>query len=125
MMQLFKFTFNMIYLFYQEILHVRTRTHYYSSFVLSLLVFANIFVLVNAFTMFFSNKMILVVQSPYFIYVGNGVVFSIFIVVSFKRKYLTVVKEIASLPNDEKKRLHTISIVYMILSLLAPLPFVL
>lgn len=125
MLQLFKFTFSRIYLFYHEVLHVRTRTHYYTSFVLSLLVFANIFALVNAFTLFFLDRMVLGVQSNYFIYVGNAVMFSILIVVSIKRKYLAVIKEITGLPDDERKRLSTISNVYVIVSLLALLPFIL
>lgn len=125
MLQLFKYTFSRIYFFYRDVLHVRTKIHYYTSFVLALLIFANVFVLLNIFTLLFSGQASFDYTSPYYILIGNGLVFSILIIASVKQRYVTVLKEIQALPSVDKKRLSMISNVYVVMSLLALLPFVL
>jgi len=125
MLQLLKYTFGRIYFFYKDALHVRTKIHFYTSFVLALLIFANVFVLINIFTLLISGQASFNYTSPYFILIGNGLMFSILIVASVKQRYVAVLKEIQALPNDDRKRLMIISNTYMALSILALLPFVL
>lgn len=125
MLQLFKYTFGRIYFFYKDVLHVRTNTHYYTSFVLALLIFANVFVLLNIFTLLFLGQASFDYTSPYYILIGNGLVFSILIIASVKQRYVMVLKEIQALSNVDKKRLSTVFNVYVIMSLLAVLPFIL
>lgn len=125
MLRLFKYIFSRIYFFYQDVLHVRTKIHYYTSFVLSLLIFANVFVLLNIFTLLFFGQASFNYTSPYYILIGNGLMFSILIIASVKRRYVAVLKEIQVLPNDDRKRLTIISNAYIALSILALLPFVL
>jgi hypothetical protein len=124
MIQMFKYIFSRIYLFYQNVLHVRRRTHFYTAFVLSLLVFANIFVIVNTFTFLLFDRMALGITSSYFIYIGNAVMFFMLIVVSISRKYVTVLKEIQLLQTSDKKKLTMISNVYVAISLVSLLPFI-
>ena len=124
MIQLFKYIFSRIYFFYRDVLHVRIKTHYYTSFVLALLIFANVFVLLNIFILLFSGQAF-DYTSPYYILIGNVLVFSILIMASVKRRYVIVLKEIQALPNTDKKRLAVISNTYIALSVLALLPFVL
>ena len=125
MMLLFKYIFSRVYIFYQDVLHVREHTHYYTSFVLSVLVFGNMFVLINILSLLLFGHTVLRSQSIYFIYLGNIVMFSIFVISSLKRNYLEVVKEIQALTNSDRKRLSIICNIYVTLSLMAVLAFVL
>lgn len=124
MLRLFKYLFVKIYLFYRDILHIKNRTHLYTSFVLSLLLFANIFVLTNVVTLLIFNKMILSTNSYYYIYAGNVVMLSVLIIVSFKRRYIALVNEIRLLPDTEEKKIARVAKAYVVLSLLALVPFV-
>jgi hypothetical protein len=125
MLKLFRYTFCRIYFFYRDVLHVRTKIHFYTSFVLGLLIFANVFVLLNIFTLLFSGQASFDYTSPYYILIGNGLVFSILIMASVKQRYVEVLKELQTLPNHDRKRLAVISNAYIVLSILALLPFIL
>lgn len=124
MLRLFKYLFVKIYIFYRDRLHVRTRTHLYTSFVLSLILFANVFVLTNAVALFFSNDIILSTSSYDYLYAGNAVMFSVLFIVSFKRRYIALINEIRALPDTENTKLALIAKVYVGLSLLALVPFI-
>lgn len=123
MVRFFKYNFSRIYNFYRDVLHVRTNTHYYASFVLSLLIFANVFVLLNLFTLLFSGQASFNYTSPYFILIGNLLMLFTFIIVR-KGKYIDVIKEIQALPADDRKVLTTFSNAYITLSILVLLPLV-
>jgi hypothetical protein len=71
-----------------------------------------------------TGAMILGSGSHYFIYVGNAVVFTVLIVPSFKHRYVAVIKEIQALPSLDKKKLTVIANVYMALSMLTLVPFI-
>lgn len=124
MLQLFKYLFARIYFFYRDTLHVRARTHLYTSFVMSLILFANVFVLANTVSILLLDRVILGIGSYSFIYVGNAVMFTVLAAVSFKHRYATVIQEIQALPNHYKKRLTVIAGVYVLLSMLALVLFV-
>lgn len=124
MIPLFKYLFAKIYFFYRDTLHVRTRTHLYSSFVLALMLFANIFALTNTIALLFFDKMILGSGSHYYIYVGNAVMLAVLVIVSFKRRYVALISEMQSLTDAEKKRLTVIANNYVSLSLIALVPFI-
>lgn len=124
MLPLFKYLFATIYLFYRDILHVRTRTHFFTSFVMALILLANVFVLVNALSILLLDRVILGIRSYSFIYLGNSVMFAVLAAVSFKQRYAIVIHEIQALPNHEKKRLKIIASVYVVLSMLALVPFI-
>lgn len=124
MLQLFKFTFSRIYRFYVDVLHVRKQIHFYASFVLALLIFANVFVIVNIYTLLFSGKASFDYTSPYYILIGNGLVISILIIMSVRHRYIAILKEIQALPVEDRKRLTIMSNAYIAISLLALAPFI-
>lgn len=123
MLRLLKFTFGRIYFFYRDVFHMRTKIHFYTSFVLALLIFANVFVLLNTFTLLFSGQASFNYTSPYYILIGNGLAFSILIIANVKQRYVAVLNEIQALPSADRKRLIVISNAYIALSMLALLPF--
>lgn len=124
MILLFKYLFAKIYLFYRDTLHVRTRIHLYSSFVLSLILFANIFVLINLISYLFFDEIVLVTGLQYYIYAGNAVMLAVLIIVSSKRRYNILISQMQSLPESEKARLTVIAQVYVWVSLITLVPFI-
>src|SRR5260221_9584626 len=123
MTQLFKYLFSRVYIFYRDVLHVNSNAHYYTSFVVSVLVFENMFVLINILSLLFFQYMPLTAQSINFIYLGNIVMFLIFILSSFNRNYLMIIKEIQTLANYDRKRLSVICNIYVALSLMVEMTF--
>jgi uncharacterized protein YjfI (DUF2170 family) len=91
---------------------------------MSLILFSNVFVLANTVSILLLDRVILGIGSYSFIYVGNAVMFAVLAAVSFKQRYATVIHEIQALPNHYKKRLTVIASIYVLLSMLALVPFV-
>lgn len=117
MVQLFKHTFSRLYLFYQDVLNVKRNTHYYASFVLALLMFANVYTVINGFTLLAYRRIVFDYRTPFFILAGNALVFTMIVMVSMKQRYKVLTAESQTLSIDEKKKLNKNSNAYVIITL--------
>ena len=118
MLTIFKHIFCVLYIFYQHTLQIAKNTHYYVSVLLALLIFSNLYIIINGYSLFFLDKIVFDYRSPFFIAIGNGLVFIIILFTSYNKHYESLLEEFNRREAKEKVTLHKLSLVYVGISLL-------
>jgi hypothetical protein len=124
MLQLLKYTFYRIYFWYQSVFGAQREVHYYSSFILSLLLFGNVFLVVTIFSLLTFRQLFFEDLLTFYIILGNILVFSMLIFVSAKRRYVKILEDCKNVSGVEKERLNNLSSRYIIISFIPLLAFI-
>ncbi|MFA6925254.1 MAG: hypothetical protein WC223_13495 [Bacteroidales bacterium] len=111
MILLYKFIFYKVYFFYVRVFKEEAIPHYFTSTIVSLLFVCNVVTLEQLY-LYFINQSMIGALNNYDKYFALVVLFSVILFVSFKKRYLTIIKECEELPKEERKNLAILSILY-------------
>lgn len=119
MIKLLKYIFCRLFLFYKDVLKASSKIHYNVSFVVALLLFGNIFLIINTFNTVVFGQSHFRELFIYYILIGNVLVFSMIAFASIKQMYKKWLEEFERLAKPEKTKLNIISVIYGAISLLS------